>query len=131
MNYRLKAGMEFWKAIQWFQNGDHPNDNSTWIESDDERFLSEGEVVRRFRRPDYPGEEKCPVCGHIYHDHGWIEPYNVSRLFGDIPEDGVTVHPGDYILTDKNNKYYPVDPDLFESLYEERPEEEPEGFMEM
>lgn len=85
------------KAHRWWKNGDHPYDNSEPVvdEETGTSFLSEGEVVRRFRHPDYDGTALCPECGQAYDVHGWI----------DQGEDGITVHPGDYVVTVKKGVY--------------------------
>ena len=47
------------EASQWFKNGDHPLDGSrliTPVPGDGEPYLSEGDVVRRYRHPDVPGD---------------------------------------------------------------------------
>ena len=36
-----------------------------------------------FRHPNIPGTDTCADCGHIFHEHGWI----------DLGEDGITVCP--------------------------------------
>ena len=89
-------------ATQWFKNGDHPHDNSCPI-SPENPNLSEGEVVRRYRTPDLIGQNKCGHCDGIMHNHGWI----------DVPEDGRTVCPGDWIITGTDGEYYPCKPDFF------------------
>jgi hypothetical protein len=95
------------EAHQWFKNGDHPDDNCRTIKPGPASltqfapFLSEGEVVRWFRRPDIPGSTKCGGCGCLMSDHGWI----------DAPLDGHTVCPGDWIITGVNGKRYPCKPD--------------------
>lgn len=105
------------EASQWFANGDHPDDYSRTVEpgpdstTQFEPFLSEGRVVRRFRRPDVPGDAQCvsdKPCGHTMHDHGWIETL----------EGGHTVCPGDWIITGVQGKRYPCKPSVFEATYE-------------
>jgi len=77
--------------IQWFKNGDHPNDNCKLLTgSDGNKFLSEGEVVRRFRNPDVDGQLRCEKCGNKYHYHGWLD------------KEDITVCPSDYVSIDKN-----------------------------
>ena len=107
------------EATQWFKNGDHPKDNSkvlttskdvgtTASEGLGESFLSEGEVVRYFRRPDIKGTEQCKKCTTTYHNHGWI----------DTLEGGHIVCPGDWIITGVQGEYYPCKPDIFEKTYD-------------
>lgn len=95
------------EAYQWFKNGDHPLDN---VAPDDMGI--EGALVRRFRRPDYPGTDTHVPCGHIWHDHGWI----------DTLEGGHTVCPGDWIITGIAGESYPCKPLIFEKTYFESPE---------
>lgn len=75
-------------ACQWFKNGDHLNDESGPTDK-------EGEVVRRFRRPDVNGCMVCTHCGRTAHDHGWI----------DTPSGGQTVCPGDWVVTMPTGEY--------------------------
>lgn len=102
------------EAHQWFKNGDHPEDHSKMIEPNRysitqlELFLSEGRIVRFFRRPDIQGDSACKQCGKIYNGHGWI----------DTIEGGHIVCPGDWIITGVNGEYYPCKPDIFEKTYE-------------
>lgn len=89
------------EANQWHRNGDHPDDNSHEVKDTATGipFLSEGEVVRRFRRPGVTGAEFHQVCGHIWDDHGWIEP---TKSHGQRHwEDGLVVCPGAYVITDQ------------------------------
>ena len=99
------------EATQWFKNGDHPADRG------DSEFTtedSEGQVVRRFRRPNVIGAALCggtPTrkgCGQPMHDHGWI----------DTIEGGHTVCPGDWIITGVAGERYPCKPDIFDLTYE-------------
>ena len=69
-------------------------------------FLTEGKVVRRFRRPDVAGTLACPHCGKTFHEHGWI----------DALEDGHIVCPGDWIVEIDNGEYLPAKPALFYAL---------------
>jgi hypothetical protein len=88
------------EATQWFINGDHPQDG------DDP--LKEGNVVRRYRRPDVPGSRVCFYCGRPMHDHGWI----------DTLEGGHVVCPGDWIITGIKGEVYPCKPNIFAATYE-------------
>jgi hypothetical protein len=99
------------EATQWFKNGDHPNDESrliTPVPGDGEPYLSEGKVVRRFRRPDARGDEGCPKCTWTMRSHGWI----------DTLEGGHIVCVGDWIITGVQGERYPCKPDIFEQTYE-------------
>ena len=87
------------EAHQWFQNGDHPEDHCD--------KGSEGKVVRRYRRPDIPGEDRCGQCKSLYHAHGWI----------DTGDGGWVVCPGDWIVTDGGG-YFPNRSDTFLKIYE-------------
>jgi hypothetical protein len=91
------------EAHQWFENGDHPDDNSKTL-------FEEGDIVRYFRRPEpeYAGIRRHDRCGRIWHSHGWI----------DTLEGGHTVCPGDWILTGVQGEHYPCKPDIFEATYE-------------
>lgn len=87
--------------VQWFKNGDHPDDYSRTHEgleggvarcfTPEERKAREweGDVVRYFRHPDVPGETVCS-CGRTMHEHGWIDSGGA----------GQTVCPGDWVVSD-------------------------------
>jgi hypothetical protein len=98
-------------ATQWFVNGDHPDDACEGILPSDgsQPFLSEGKVVRYFRRPDDSGERVCDKCKNTMHLHGWI----------DTLEGGHIVCPGDWIITGVQGERYPCKPDIFLATYEE------------
>lgn len=102
------------EATQWFKNGDHPQDNCYEIRPTEmsvtqfEPFLSEGKVVRYFRRPDVSGGRACDKCGKSIDEHGWI----------DTLEGGHIVCPGDWIITGVKGEHYPCKPDIFEATYE-------------
>jgi hypothetical protein len=99
------------KAHRWFRNGDHPRDECRVItpaHGDGEPFLSEGKIVRYFRRPDISGESVCPHCQFIYQQHGWI----------DTLEGGHDVCPGDWIIEGVEGEFYPCKPRIFEKTYE-------------
>jgi len=89
------------EAHQWHKNGDHPEDGPA---------DHEGKVVRYFRRPEpeYASDLVHGICGHVWHDHGWI----------DTLEGGHTVCPGDWIITGVANERYPCKPDIFAATYE-------------
>lgn len=107
-------------ATQWFKNGDHPLDYASDRTGFDGEILRtfpaehakahdwEGEVVRRYRRPDDVGERPCEKCGNRMHDHGWV----------DTLEGGHIVCPGDWIITGVKGEHYPCKPDIFEATYE-------------
>lgn len=101
------------EATRWEKNGDHPEDNTHWIAYPDsgEKFLSEGKVVRYYRRPDDYGDRVCERCGKTMHNHGWIDTF----------EGGLVVCPGDWVITGVRGEYYPCKPDIFAATYE--PEE--------
>lgn len=98
------------EATQWFKNGDHPLDDCRTVvpvPGDGEPFLSEGKVVRYFRRPDVSDDKACHHCGQIMHVHGWI----------DTKEGGHIVCPGDWIITGVQGEHYPCKPDIFAATY--------------
>lgn len=96
------------EATQWFENGDHPEDDPTRGGTTTNGEWWEGRVVRYYRRPGRDGELPCEKCGHKMHDHGWI----------DTLEGGHVVCPGDYIITGVQGERYPCKPDIFEATYE-------------
>ena len=103
------------EATQWFKNGDHPEDNCEWIEASGElelpkgeKFLSEGKVVRYYRRPDVSGQHRCMYCNALMQYHGWI----------DTMEGGHIVCPGDWIITGVAGERYPCKPKIFAATYE-------------
>ncbi|KKK98314.1 hypothetical protein LCGC14_2643990 [marine sediment metagenome] len=102
------------KAYRWHQNGDHPDDAETPIDQRTQPWPKEGLVVRRFRRPDIPGDRPCKHCSVPMHDHGWI----------DTLEAGHNVCPGDWIITGVKGERYPCKPDIFDATYEVINEEE-------
>ena len=105
------------EAVQWFKNGDHPEDACYYVDDKSpDRFLSEGHVVRYFRRLDVPGATRCKHCGQPMHVHGWI----------DTKEGGHIVCPGDWIITGVQGEKYPCKPDIFEATYEPADKDSPE-----
>ena len=90
------------EAHQWWQNGDHPEDNH------EKGTLNEGDLVRRYRNPEIDGISVCKQCGYLMHDHGWI----------DTLEDGHNVCPGDWIIEGVHGEFYPCKPDIFERTYD-------------
>lgn len=103
------------EAHRWFKNGDHPDDNCRTIRPDPTSltqfapFLSEGQAVRHFRRPDVPDDVKCGECGRLMFDHG---------LIADTVGGGHTVCPGDWVITGLNGERYPCKPDAFAAFRE-------------
>lgn len=93
------------EAHQWFKNGDHPEDNAArnWPGNE-----WEGLIVRYFRSSGIDSEILCKKCNEIMHNHGWI----------DSGDEGYTVCPGDWIITDKQIGYYPMSDKLIKELYE-------------
>ncbi|MFE2934871.1 hypothetical protein [Streptomyces sp. NPDC059278] len=87
-------------AHQWHANGDHPDDGPPG---------REGEIVRYFRHPGYPGINTCPRCHTLIHEHGWI----------DSGADGRTVCPGDWIITTPAGDHIPVATEAFFALVKE------------
>lgn len=98
------------EATQWFENGDHPQDECKRVRSDTDGsyFWSEGKVVRYFRYPEHQDKQNCEHCGKVFHDHGWI----------DTLEGGHIVCVGDWIITGVKGEHYPCKPDIFEMTYE-------------
>jgi hypothetical protein len=108
------------EATQWHRNGDHPQDHArdreglergvmrTFKAADCKAMDWEGDVVRRFRRPDVEGATACRECGKTMHVHGWI----------DTTEGGHIVCPGDFIITGVKGERYPCKPDVFAATYE-------------
>ena len=108
------------EAIQWFKNGDHPQDYSRDHDGLDGGKLRvfpaaerkakqwEGDIVRYYRRPDDSGERMCDKCGNSMHNHGWI----------DTLEGGHIVCVGDWIITGVAGENYPCKPDIFAATYE-------------
>ena len=109
---RYKKKPALIEAVQWYKNGDHPQDNSTPIdtpEGHNQGKLTEGEVVGFFRSLNIPGGRFCPECGKVMQHHGiLVKGLNEDEL----------VHPGDYIVTHPKGHYYVLRPERFEALYE-------------
>jgi len=95
------------EATQWFQNGDHPQDESYEITVDGDTFLTEGKVVRRFRNPERPGHLACDICGHTMHKHGWI----------DVSDEGLLVCPSDFVVITEEGEIYPCPAGIFATTY--------------
>ena len=95
--YRPKANIV--EATQWFKNGDHPHDRSVVIRTPSSNFLSEGKVIRRYRRSDVSGKDLCPDCDKTYHVHGWFEAHPNGH--------DEKVCPGDFVVTYEDDMYGP------------------------
>jgi hypothetical protein len=107
MKYKKKPTLT--EATQWFKNGDHPQDGSKPVEkAGGSPGLTEGKVVRYFRRLNIPGNRFCPDCGNVFQHHGLLEGLNGEEV----------VCPGDYIVTSKKGDYYIVKSVDFEAQYE-------------
>ncbi|MFL5661350.1 MAG: hypothetical protein ACJ8BW_08350 [Ktedonobacteraceae bacterium] len=115
MRYRKKS--EVIEATQWFQNGDHPQDESEPIENSGESpKLSEGKVVQPFRSlvelldagDLLEGDRFCSKCGNVMQKHGVLDGIDGEEY----------VCPSDYIVTDRNGLYYRLSRGEFESQYE-------------
>lgn len=98
MKYRKKPVVV--EAHRWFKNGDHPEDGGD--------PSIEGKLVRYFRDPSLPGQGLHLLCGHAFHDHGFI----------DTLEGGHIVCPGDWIIQGVAGEFYPCKPNIFEATYE-------------
>lgn len=112
---RAPALREVVEATQWFQNGDHPEDDCPRIADQsgnhNSMVFGEGHVVRYYRHPRDDGKRRCLQCGAQMHHHGWID---------ELPG-GLVVCVCDYVVTD-GVLHYPMRPKLFEALYEPLPE---------
>lgn len=108
------------EAVQWFKNGDHPEDyakDRVGFENGELRIFTgdyakdqewEGGLVRYYRNPKVHRESLCPHCKLIMHCHGWI----------DTPEGGHTVCPGDWIIKGVKGEFYLCKNDIFLASYE-------------
>lgn len=105
--YRKKPVLT--EATQWFQNGDHPQDEAQPVERAGEPpGLSEGKVVGYFRNLNIPGGRFCPDCGNVMQKHGILDGLNGEEV----------VCPGDYIVSDRKGRYYRLSAADFEAQYE-------------
>lgn len=105
--YRKKPSLT--EATQWFQNGDHPQDESKPVErAGGSPSLSEGKVVHYFRSLHIPGGRFCPDCGNVMQKHGLVNGLNGEEI----------VCPGDYIVTDTKGNHYRLPAAQFEAMYE-------------
>jgi len=96
------------EAVQWFKNGDHPEDNCGTFDIGEGSFQGEGHIVRYFRHPNVSGESPCKHCGETMHIHGWIDTLKA----------GHNVCPGDWIIKGINGELYPCKPHIFEETYD-------------
>jgi hypothetical protein len=95
------------EATKWLKNGDHPKDNVKTVGITQGRTVqNEGEVVRYFRHPDFPGEWECLDCGKPYNDHGFIDQ-----------DSGIKVCPGSYVVTTGPDKYDALPAAQFEFFF--------------
>lgn len=117
--YRKKPTLT--DATQWFKNGDHPQDESKPVEkAGGSPGLTEGKVVRYFRRLNIPGGRFCPDCGNVMQKHGILDGLNGEEI----------ICPGDYIVTNLKGKFYKLSATDFEAqyeLYESVPHPPPQG----
>lgn len=109
------------EAHQWFKNGDHPldyiNPRLGSVVGGPTHFTPEqckahdyeGELVRRFRRPDVPGNSICLSCGTEMNKHGFL----------DFTALGKTVCPGDWVITYRNGQHSVRRARDFLKVYEE------------
>ena len=91
-------------AVQWFPPGDDRHDPSmvTW---------RKGNAVNP---PDY--RQKGDIYPFCMIGGKAVDNVFFIRVGG--PNDNVTVHPGDWIITGVNGEKYPCRPDIFEKTYE-------------
>ena len=107
MKYRKKPVLT--EATQWFKNGDHPQDKSQPVDrAGGSQSLTEGKVVRYFRRLNIPGGRFCLECGNVMQHHGLLDGLNGEEV----------ICPGDYIVTDRKGRYYRIRGTDFEDQYE-------------
>lgn len=104
------------ESHQWFKNGDHPDDNcGRFTLGEFKGELMEGNVVRYYRHPEISGDQKCPLCGDIMHNHGWLELCLSPKI----------VCPGDFIITlSKNKEYNSISKKIFHEIYQQVNEED-------
>lgn len=95
-------------AIQWFKNGDHPQDRCETLMINGKPMLDDGEIVRRYYGlySDHIGQ--CLECGKAYNDHGRVN----------TGQDWVKVCPGDWIVSTIDGFHQPLKPVIFEQLFE-------------
>lgn len=84
--------------VQWFKNGDHPEDNcEVYGDGPFKGMKKEGRVVRYFRMPGL-GDKACPKCTKDYDDHGFIEHARNANDNEAGPNYPGMVCPGDWVL---------------------------------
>lgn len=106
-------------AIQWWENGEHPEDAcETFTDSDGRPFQSEGKIVRYFRHPKIKGTDRCATCGYPMKEHGWLDPSNDRTSTFEEDTEGQKVCPGDWILTNPAGKIWYCSRQDFSDLYE-------------
>lgn len=104
--------------ISPFKDGDHPEDQEALEEKIDEletddygyRDWRDEEEVRKFHVPLMAAGVKCPKCGRIFKDHGYI-PNNVMSS----PK---VICPGDWIVYEGFG-YEVYNDKEFKKIYEE------------
>lgn len=109
MKYRKKPTLT--EATQWLGNGDHPQDRSVPIDTQDpsgQGRLTEGQIVKYFRSLNIPEGRFCSNCGNIMQKHGLLDGLNGEEI----------ICPGDYIVVDRKGRYYRVPGGEFEAQYE-------------
>lgn len=88
------------QAVQWFKNGDHPDDNCDG--------QSEGKVVRYFSA-GADSDVLCNECKEPLRKHGYIDnPDVVNRV----------VCPGDWVMSPKKGYYFAFPQKDFAENYE-------------
>lgn len=97
--------------VQWFKNGDHPEDYSRDLEGIENNELRvytgierkengwEGDIVRYYRHPYVEGDQICIKCKCEMNEHGWID--NESKH-----PHCFAVCPGDFIIEIAEHVYY-------------------------
>jgi hypothetical protein len=97
-------------AIQWFKNGDHPDDDVTRGGTTPNGEAWEGKIVRYYRHPQFSGDLVCPRCGKTMHDHGWLDDSSNEGA-------GQVVCPGDWVVRTKQGVYCVVGDGAFFNIY--------------
>lgn len=99
------------QAVQWFKNGDHPDDDCHMLPNPPFEALrqSGGKVVRRFSDPMVDRESACPTCGVRMRDHGFIDNPDVANT---------VVCPGDWVMSPKKGYYFAFPQKDFQENYE-------------
>lgn len=98
-------------AVQWFENGDHPDDNCHLIYPNPKSmtqfapYLSSGKIVGRYVSEPREAILTCLICGRKMFDHG------VVRSSGQV------VCPESWIVHEDNGEKHVYDDDSFNALY--------------